>query len=67
MTMLMIGTGHSRQNLRMFTIHFLNSDCLINICSISAKFIGNVLYSLPEGSVSQNFNLGPIYVFMFKK
>ena len=43
---------------------FLNSDCSINICSISAKFIGNVIYSLPEGSVSQNLNLGPRYFFM---
>ena len=43
---------------------FLNSDFSLNISSIFAKFLENVFYSLPEGSVSQNFDLGPSYFFM---
>ena len=36
----------------------------LNICSIFAKFLENVFYSLPEESVSQNVDLGPSYFFM---
>ena len=42
----------------------LNSDFLINTCSISAKFLEYLIYSLLEGSVSQNFELGPSYFCM---
>ena len=43
---------------------FLNSDFSINIYSIFAKFLENVVDSLPGGSVSQNFDLGPSYFLM---
>ena len=62
--MLLIVTGHERQNLKMFMILFLNSDFSINICSISSKFLGNVVNFLPQGSMSQNFDLGPSYFLM---
>ena len=45
-------------------ILFLNSDFSINTSSISSKFVGYVVDSLPEGSVSQNFYLGLSYFFM---
>ena len=50
--------------MRIFTLLFLNSDFSINICSISVNFLENVAYPLPEGSVSQNFDLSPSYFFM---
>ena len=53
-----------KDNLRIFIIHFLNSDFSINICSIFAKFLENVVQSITEGSVSQFFYLGPTYFFM---
>ena len=42
-------------------IIFLNSDFSFNIRSIPTKFLGDILYNTPEGSVSQNFDLGPGY------
>ena len=45
-------------------ILFLNSEFSINTSSISSKFLGYVVDSLLEGSVSQNLYLGPGYFFM---
>ena len=45
-------------------LYFLNSDSSLDIASISFKFTGNVLCDIPEGSVSQNFDLGPGYFLM---
>ena len=47
-----------------YHINFSNSDFLLDIASIFAKFLGYVLHSPPEGSVSQNFDLGTGYFFM---
>ena len=38
--------------------YFLNSDFSFNNPSISIKFLQADLKTLPEGSVSQNFDLG---------
>ena len=45
-------------------IFFLNSDFSVNNESNVTKSIGHVLCITPEGSVSQNFDLGLGYVFM---
>ena len=45
-------------------ILFLNSNFSINTCSIPFKFLEYDVYSLLEGSMSQNFDLGPSYFFM---
>ena len=42
-----------------FHITFLNSDFWVDNKSNVTKFIGHVLYIALEGSVSQNFDLGP--------
>ena len=52
-------TGH--ENLYVI---FLNSDFSFNIRSIPTKFLGDVLNHTPEGSISQNSDLGPGYFFM---
>ena len=36
----------------------------MNIALICTKFLGYVPYSPPEGSVSQNFDLGPCVIFL---
>ena len=40
-------------------INFSNSDFSVNNASIYTRFLGYVPNSLPEGSMSQNFYLGP--------
>ena len=45
-------------------ILFLNSDFSINTSSIFSKFLGYFVDSLPEGSMSQNFDLGLRFFFM---
>ena len=52
-------TGRYRQNLRISILTFSNSDFSVDIASICTKFLGYVPNSTPEGSVSQNFDLGP--------
>ena len=47
-----------------FHINFLNSGFSVNNESNVIKFIGHVLCITPEGSVSQNFDLGLGYFFM---
>ena len=47
-----------------FHISFLNSDFSVNNESNVTKLIGHVLCITPEGSVSQNFDLGLSYFFM---
>ena len=42
-----------------FHINFSNSDLSVNISSIYTRFLGYNLQSIPEGSVSQFFYLGP--------
>ena len=46
--MLIIVTGHESQNLRIFIILFLNSEFSINICSISSRFLENVVMFFPR-------------------
>ena len=41
-----------------FYVNFFNNDFSVDISSITLHISGNVLYTL-EGSVSQNFDLGP--------
>ena len=45
-------------------INFSNSDFLVDITSICTKLLEYFPYSPPEGSVSQNFDLGPGNFFM---
>ena len=47
-----------------YHIDFSNSNFSLDIALIFARFLGYVLHSPPEGSVSQNFDLGPGYIFM---
>ena len=47
-----------------YHINFSNSDFSVDIASICFNFFGYVPHSPPEGSVSQNFDLGPDYFFM---
>ena len=47
-----------------FYIKFLNSDFLVSNPLNVTKFLGNALCSHLEGSVSQNFDLGPGYFLM---
>ena len=68
-SILFYNKGHSRDRtlktaLDNFHIIFSNSHFSINIWSISSKFLGNLLQYLFEGSMSQNFDLGPGYFFM---
>ena len=42
-----------------YHINFSKSGFSLDIASIFAKFLGYVLHILPEGSMSQNFDLGP--------
>ena len=55
-----------KTTFKQYHINFSNSDFSqeFNIASIFAKFLGYVLHTPPEGSVSQNFDLGPSYFFM---
>ena len=48
-----------KTTFKNYHINFSNSDFLVDIASICTKFLVYVLDSLPEGSVSQNFDLGP--------
>ena len=48
-----------KTGLDNFDVIFLNSDFSVDIGSILIKILGNVLYNTLEGSVSQNFDLGP--------
>ena len=47
-----------------FHINFLNSDFSVNNESNVTKLTEHVLCITPEGSVSQNFDLGLGYFFM---
>ena len=48
-----------KTGLENLYVIFLNSDFSFNIRSIPSKFLGDTLYNASEGSVSQNFDLGP--------
>ena len=48
-----------KTTIENYHINFSNSDFSVNIASICTKFLVYVLRSPPEGSVSQNFDLGP--------
>ena len=63
--MLIIAKGHERQNLRIFIKDFLNSDFSINTCSIPFKFLEYDVYSLLEGSMSQNVDLSPSFFLCY--
>ena len=56
--MLIEGNRTLKKKLENLHINFSNSDFTLNIASISAKFLGNVLHSITEGMVSQNFDIG---------
>ena len=47
-----------------YNINFSNSDFPVDIASICVKFLLYVIHSSLEGSLSQNFDLGPGYFFM---
>ena len=53
-----------KTTFEQYHINFSNSDFSLNIASIFANFLGYVHHSPPEGSVSQNFDLGPVYFLM---
>ena len=63
MRWVILGTGHLKTTLQNFYIIFLSSDFSVNICSIIAKSLRNVVYCLSGGSVSQNLDLSPGYFF----
>ena len=48
-----------KSTVENFHINFSNSDFSVDIVSIYSKFLGYVFHSPPEGTVSQNFDLGP--------
>ena len=58
--------GNSTLNAKFqnFHIKFLNSVFSVSNALDVTKFPGGALCSLLEGSVSQNFDLGPGYFFM---
>ena len=47
-----------KTKLENFHITFFEQRFEMNICSICAKSLENAVYPLPEGSMSQNFDLG---------
>ena len=53
-----------RNKIENFHINFLNSNFSVDIASIGSELFGYVPHSPPEGSVSQNIDLGPGYFFM---
>ena len=48
-----------KTTFEQYNINFSNSDFSLDISLIFAKFLGYFLHSPPEGSMSQNFDLGP--------
>ena len=42
----------------------LNIDFSVNVASIYVQFLVDVLYDISEGSVSQNFNIGPFLCYV---
>ena len=54
----------SNTAFKNFYVNFLNNDSLVNIGPITIKFLGDVLNNILEGSMSQNLDLGPDYLFM---
>ena len=56
--------GREKGKIMNFYVIFLNKDISIIIADIILKFCMVVLHILPEGSVSQNFYLGPSFYFM---
>ena len=53
-----------KTTFEQYHINFSNSNFSLDIALIFAKFLGYVLHSPPEGSVSQNCYLGTGYFFM---
>ena len=58
-----MGQG-KKLKIRKFNFYFLNSEFSFNNLSIITKFLQEDLKTLPEGSVSQNFDLGSRYLFI---
>ena len=56
--------GREKGKIMNFHVIFLNKDISIIVADIILKFCMVVLHILPEGSVSQNFYLGPSFYFM---
>ena len=48
-----------KTTIENYHINFSNSDFSVNIASIFTNFLVYVPHGPPEGSVSQNFDLGP--------
>ena len=59
-------TKNECENLKFF-LYFLNKDISLNISSICLKFSMHVDGGHLEGSVSQNFHLGPSFHFMHSR
>ena len=49
---------------RLFILFFLNTDFSFTVYNIYLRLYGHVQNVLVEGSVSQNFYLGPSFIFM---
>ena len=47
-----------------FHVHFLNMDISVNITHTSFRFETCILEIQMEGSMSQNFDIGPSFHFM---
>ena len=50
-----------------FHFYFLNTDFSFTICNINIKLEGYIQNIPPEGSVSQNFELGSCFICMSLK
>ena len=48
----------------IFHYNFLNKDISLTVLAIDMKFCMVLLHTYSEGSVSQNFYLGPSFYFM---
>ena len=48
-----------KTTFKNYHINFSNSDFSVNIASICTKFLVYLPHDPSEGSVSQNFDLGP--------
>ena len=56
---MLIKRTNKKTTFENYLIDFLNSDFSVKYTSTCGKFLGYVPHSVLEGSVSQNFDLGP--------
>ena len=52
------------EKIDFLNFYFLNIDFSVTVCNIHLKLSGCVQNVLIEGRLSQNFDLGPSFIFM---